>query len=108
MVEDVEEETTGTRMAAAITTPVAFPTDEATVTATATVTGTVVDQVTSTDTEEAVVDTQTDPLVDMVAELSAEELVVTACLTLEQTSRSKAGISTPCPSSRNHSTRRIH
>jgi hypothetical protein len=50
-----------------------------------------VDQATSTDLEEAVVDTQMDLLVDMVVELTAE-LAVIACLTLERIFRSNTGV----------------
>jgi hypothetical protein len=54
-----------------------------------------VDQVTSTDTQEAAVVTQTEVLVDMVAavDLTEEELAAIACLTSEQVSRSKTGVS---------------
>ena len=59
----------------------------------ATVTAMAVDQVTSTDMEEAVVDTRMDPLVDMVEEVTAQELAAIACLTLEQVFRSNTGVS---------------
>jgi hypothetical protein len=40
-------------------------------------------------------DIQTDPLVDMVEEATAEEQAAIACLTLEQTFRSNSGVSHP-------------
>lgn len=85
--EDEEEVATGTIiMAAAVTSPVAIPMDEATAAATAAV------QVTLTDLEE-VVDIQMVLLVDMVEEeATAEVQAEIGCLTSEQVFRSNTGI----------------